>query len=117
MAAEGTEKRETPDGAATGAASGAPQPGAAGDAAGGAAGNAAGDAPGNAAGSIPPTREDGSPWPVVNGKKPGDPYYGVELEQMEWAARRQRRYSFVLAIQIAFLVAVVGIIIYYIATA
>ncbi len=109
MAAEGTEKRETPDGAATGAASGAPQPGA--------AGGAAGDVPGNAAGSIPPTREDGSPWPVVNGKKPGDPYYGVELEQMEWAARRQRRYSFVLAIQIAFLVAVVGIIIYYIATA
>ncbi len=113
MAAEGTEKREAPDGAAAraadGAASGAPQPGTAGD--------AAGDAPGNAAGSIPPTREDGSPWPVVNGKKPGDPYYGVELEQMEWAARRQRRYSFVLAIQIAFLVAVVGIIIYYIATA
>ena len=67
-------------------------------------------------GFIPPTREDGSPWPEVDGKKPGDPYYGVMLEQMEWGQRKRRRYSFVLAIQIAFFVAVAGIIIYFAVT-
>lgn len=67
--------------------------------------------------SIPPTREDGSPWPEVNGKKPGDPYYGVMLEQMEWEQRRRRRYSLVLAVQLAFLVAVIATIIYFAVTA
>ena len=69
------------------------------------------------AAQIPPRREDGSEWPEVGGMKPGDPGYGIMLEQLEWEQRKQRRYSVVLAAQIAFIVVVVGVIVYFIVTA
>lgn len=70
----------------------------------------------NFAASVPPRRPDGSEWPEIAGMKPGDPYYGVMLEQMEWEERKKKRYSLVLAVQIAFIVAVIGIIVYFVVT-
>lgn len=65
------------------------------------------------AASVPPRRPDGSEWPEIAGMKPGDPYYGVMLEQMEWEQRKKKRYALVLAIQVVFIVAVIGIIVYF----
>ncbi len=67
--------------------------------------------------AVPPRREDGSEWPEVDGMKPGDPGYGIMLEQLEWEQRRQRRYSVVLALQIAFIIVLVGVVVYFAVTA
>ncbi len=117
---QGAEAAEATPGAADTASAAAPEPEAASAAATAPESKAA--APSREeverfAASIPPRRPDGSEWPEIAGMKPGDPYYGVMLEQVEWEQRKKRRYSLVLAVQIAFIVAVIGIIIYFIVTA